>query len=483
MRRRVLLPPLCLAAACSSTDNGTVQIVITDPTTFTAPPAVTTLSVFADGADGGAPSPLATATLPDMTIDLGSQNENNVESFQVTGAAANGAEVVAGSTLPFQLGELAGLTLPIFVQRLGQLVSLPPGPPMGDTRQSPLVAEFQGQYLFIGGGSDASLATTTQLYDFAQFALLSAPPALVTESNAPLAPVSVAFVGTVALFIDASGAATYFDFSGDSAPADVAAPVGGRFADVAGGATVIAPDGTEFIVGATRNGASATATDVVLEINPNDVSSAAYPNGNLAWLSLSASRLGASATWVSGFGLVVTGGSQTASGAELLALPPSTSTATTATTPTVANGKALPYSPDPSVGAGAVTFQGSTVLLAGGVVGLAGAIGFQDAGVRTIDVGCTAAPCPVTPWVSALPEPIESAQAFALNPAEAFVVGNEPLTGSTHAFLLTMTSATEVKTAVPHTNATATLSPVGSIVVVGGASDIESFLPPVMSTP
>jgi hypothetical protein len=481
MRRRVLLVPLCLAAACSSTDNGTVQILITDPATFTAPPAVTTLTVLAVDTTGDAPTTLvANAPLSATTIDLGSQNENNVDSIEVTGAA-NGVEVVGGSTLPVQLGELAGLSLPIFVQRLGQLVALPPvaPAPQPDARQAPVVAEFEGQYLFIGGGTDASLATTSELYDFSQFALLPQPPTLVTASNAPLAPVSVAFVGTVALLIDQSGAATYFDFSGTNPPTVVMPPVGdSSFGDVAGGATVIADDGTEFIVGATRTSGT-EGTSSVLEINPNDTSNANYPNGNMSWLSLTASRQGASATWVTGFGLVVAGGSSTASGAELLALPPSTSTSTTTTTPTVANGKELPFSPDPSIGAGAASLGGSTVLLAGGVTPA-----LQDAGVRQIDIGCTSA-CPVTTWVPALPEPIMSAQAFALPSGgpPGFVVGNEPFTGVTHAFLLTTTTATEVKTKVTHTNATATLSPVGSIVVVGGANDIESFLPSITSTP
>ncbi len=474
MRRRVLLAPLCLAVACSSTDNGTVQILITDPTTFTGPPAVTTLTVLAQDTTGDAATTLvAKARLSATTIDLGSQNENDVDSIEVTGAGANSVELVAGSSLPVQFGGLAGLSLPIFVQRLGQLAALPSvaPAPQPDARQAPVVAEFEGQYLFIGGGTDASLATTSELYDFSQFALLSQPPTL------PLAPASVAFVGTVALLIDASGSAAYFDFASNSS-ATVTAPVGGSFTDVAGGATVIASDGTEFIVGATRT-TGTEGTSSVLEINPNDTSNANYPNGNMSWLSLTASRQGASATWVTGFGLVVAGGSSTASGAELLALPPSTSTSTTTTTPTVANGKELPFSPDLSIGAGAASLGGSTVLLAGGITPT-----LQDAGVRQIDIGCTSA-CPVTTWVPALPEPIMSAQAFALPSGgpPGFVVGNEPFTGVTHAFLLTTTAATEVKTKVQHTNATATLSPVGSIVVVGGASDIESFLPSITSAP
>jgi len=468
MRRRVLLAPLSVVAACSSGDTGTLQILVTNTDTLTGPPAVTSLSVLALDASGDPPATLATAKLPASTIDLGAQNETEVASIEVTGAGASGAELVSGLSLPVEFGALAGATLPVFVQRLGQFVPLPPGPPMGDSRRAPLVAEFEGQYLFVGGGSDASLASTSQLYDFAQFALLSQPPTL------PVVPVSAAFVGTVALFIDASGSATYFDFSSNQSAA-VPALAGGSFADVAGGATIISDLGSEFIVGATRTTAS---TQTVLEINPNDTSNSSYPSGNLTWLSLTRPRLGASAAWVSGVGLVVAGGSATASGVETLALSSTaTSTSTGSTKGDVSvTGTALPYPPDPSVGAGATALSTSQVLLAGGITPTA-----EDAGARTIDLGCTST-CMPQVW-EALPVPITSVQAFFLSPASALVVGNEPFGGATQAFVLTTTSATVVPQTVPHFNAAATVSPVGSIVLVGGANDIESFLPAVSTTP
>ncbi|MGO9833052.1 MAG: hypothetical protein ACLP1X_02420 [Polyangiaceae bacterium] len=481
MRRHVVFAPVLLlfllllsslAAACSSTDSGTIQILITNADTFTGPPAVTTLSVIAIDTAGDPPTTLKTAALPATTIDLGLQNENEIAALQITGADANGVELISGASLPVEFGGLAGISLPIFVQRLGQLVPLPPGT-QGDSRPAPTIAEFQGQYLFIGGGSDTSLAPTTQIYDFSQFALLPQPPTL------PLAPVSSAFVGTVALLIDASGAAIYFDFASNT-PTTVTPPAGASFSDVAGGETVISDLGTEFIVGATRTSCSST----VLEINPNDTSNSNYPNGNLTWLFLTEPRCGAAAAWASGFGLVVAAGSDTGSGAELLALPPTTSTSSTTTTGDVSNGKGLPFPPDASVGAGATSLGGSSVLLAGGIAPVAGGdpLAFQDAGVRMIDIGCPGAPCPITTWETSLPEPIMSAQAFELSAASAFVVGNEPFSGATHAFVLTTTTATEVPMTPPHTNATATLSPVGSIVVVGGANDIQSFLPATISS-
>ena len=227
---------------------------------------------------------LATGPISAATIDLGQQNESEVAALQVTGADANGVELVSGASLPVEFGELTGVSLPIFVQRVGQLVPLPPGP-QGDARQAPTIAQFEGQYLFIGGGSDPSLAATSQIYDFAQFALLPQPPTL------PRVPLSVAFVGTVALLIDGSGSATYFDFS-DNSSTEATDLAGGSFADVAGGTTVISDLGSEFIVGATRTG---SPSRTVLEINPNDTSNANYPNGNLTWLFLTEIRQGAAA--------------------------------------------------------------------------------------------------------------------------------------------------------------------------------------------
>jgi hypothetical protein len=78
-----------------------------------------------------------------------------------------------------------------------------------------------------------------------------------------------------------------------------------------------------------------------------------------------------------------------------------------------------------------------------------------------------------------LTTPVTSASVFSLNNgAQAFLVGNEPASGVTHTYVLTPTAVTEVPTKAQHTNATAIQSPmVTSILVVGGANEIESFTP------
>src|ERR1039458_8405277 len=126
-----------------------------------------------------------------------------------------------------------------------------------------------------------------------------------------------------------------------------------------------------------------TATTAVLKIDTTDTSNSSYPYGNLSWLNLSTPRLGASATWVDGPGLVVAGGSATAPGVETLA-----NGSTTAAT--------LPYPPDPSTGSGMANLDNSEhVVVAGGVMPDG-----TDAGVRYIDVRCGT--CQALPWGSGL---------------------------------------------------------------------------------
>jgi hypothetical protein len=436
---RVLRLPLRFGllalSACSSSVSGTIQIVIGDESdTFSRPPAVVELQV--DSVDfSGSVKTLAIAPLPASTVDLGSVAKNAVGTLQVTGTDATGRRIVYGQSLPIAFGALAGMTVPVFVQRTGELARLPR--PLSGVRAAPTVAAFAQRYLFVGAGGDPSLLHTTQLYDFAYFAPLAAPPSL------PRAPQSIAFVGIVGLLID-DGGATAFDFS-QNVFSDVTAPAGGSFRDVAGGATVFASDGSQYIVGATRTQGAPTATVLALD-----------PLGKRSWRLLGAPRLGASATWVDGRGLVVAGGSASAAGVEVVGIGSM-------------SGSALAYPPDASTGIGATTLDAQHVLLAGGVTPTG-----QDAGVRVIDLGC-AAQCSPTVW-SALPVPLGSTQTFASDAANALVVGSE-LAGTTHVYRLATGMVTEVPTRVPHVQARAVVSPLGSVVLFGGSSEIESFVP------
>jgi hypothetical protein len=418
--------------ACSSTPSGALQLITGEETdTFSRSPVPTRLQV--DSADSsGKKTTLATASLPTSNVDLGSLATDGTGTIQVTGTGADGGRLVYGQSLPLEYGALDGTTIPIFVQRTGELARMPP---LSDARSSPTLAVLAGRFLFVGAGSNLSL--TTQLYDFASFQALANPPTL------PRVPTSVVFVGSVAWLID-DGGATQFDFS-DNTQVEVTAPAGGAFSEIAGGATVYASDGSQYVVGATR---SAMPTSTVLAVDPNGTSP--------TWVHLSDVRLGAAATWVDGRGLVVAGGSEALPGVEIIA-------------PGAQVGSPLCYPPDSSNGSAAVMLDGEHVLLAGGETPAG-----KDAGVRVIDLTRTSA-CVPMPW-AALPAPLITAQAFASDASNALVVGDDQ-GGTTHVFRVTDSTATEVPTKVGHTGARAIVSPVSNVVLYGGANELESYVP------
>jgi len=512
-------PVLLLAGvvACSSQDSATIALTQGgETTTFTQAPAVTQILIQQVDSSGNTTT-LGTAPFSASTIPLTSESESETVSIEATGLDAQDAAVVFGQTIPLYYGSLVGDTVWVFVQRTGAFARAP-SPPT-DFRQAPLLANVQGQFVFMAGGTlpdggdlpegDGGLAFTpvssTQLYDFGALQTLAAPPTLPSlDGGATFAPQSLAMTGTVAWLISTQGG-LYFDLS-SNASEQIPEPAGGpSFADIAGGITVADSDGGQYIVGGTRTtGAPSTA---VLWINPNDLSNTAYPDGNAVWLTLSEPRLGASATWVPGYGLVVAGGSANGSGVEVLDVTSNSTTNAVMSAP-------LPFPPDPSVGAGATPLTGAQVLLAGGILPNG-----QDAGARGIDLSCRTTQCTPTVWTP-LPTAIGTAQAFTFSATSAMVIGNEPLTGITHAFQLTappgttaattsssdasVTSSdaeseedaaavalgTAVEVSLPTyqgtdaapgvlRNARAIWSPVASIVVFGGYDVLDTFRPPL----
>jgi hypothetical protein len=445
------------ALSCNSVPSGTIQLVTGGETdTFTQSPVPTKIKVVAN--DGSqTPPTLATASYPTDSIDLGNVDQNAVAAIAVYGLDGSGKTLIYGESVVLQYGALDGATLPIFVQRVGQNARLPS--PLGDSRQAPTLGILSDRFLIVGGGADSSIGTTTNVYDFAQFATLASPPSL------PHIPTSMPIVGTMAIVIDTAGAASY-DFSQTQPGAtELVAPTNAAFsfADVAGGQTIYDTtdsSSTIYVVGATRTTGSPTAA--VLQIQPNDASNPAYPFGNMTWLTLSSARLGASAAWHSARGLVVAGGSPTAAGVEIIA-------------PQGTGGSPLPFPSDASSGAAMTQLDGTHLLVAGGVLPDG-----SDAGVRALDLGC-AQGCGSAPgtqtWGSPLATPLTNAFVADYDPARALLVGSEPRSGLTHVFLLTTAAATEIPTKVAHTNARAISSPVGTVLIVGGATEIESFVP------
>jgi hypothetical protein len=423
-----------LLISCSSTPSGAIELITGEESdTFSRQPAPTSLQVDAVDSSGNKRT-LATASLPASSIDLGSLSASSAGTLHVVGTGAAGGRLVYGQSLPIEFGALDGQTMPVFVQRTGELARMPSLP---EARPSPTLALLGGRFLFVGAGSDSSLSLASQLYDFAYFKALDPPLSL------PRTPKSVVFVGTVAWLID-EGGATKFDFS-QNTYVDVTPPPGGSFADIAGGATVFASDGSQYVVGATR---TAGPTKTVLAVDPKGASP--------FWVALSDVRLGAAATWVDGRGLVVAGGSETLPGVEIVG-------------PGALVGAALCYPPDASSGSAAATLDGEHVLLAGGLTASG-----DDAGVRVVDLTRTTA-CDPAQW-GPLPMALATAQAFASEPTNALVVGNDP-SGITHVLRVTASAVTEVPTKTTHMGGRAIVSPVGSVILYGGARELESYVP------
>ena len=402
---------------------------------FSRAPAPTKLSVDALDVNTGTTTNLSTVDLPATNIDLGNQSTTSVVRVRVNATDASGRVLVTGTSVQVQLGALDGATLPVFVQRTSEFARMPV--PLSDAREAPLVANVLNRYVFVAGGTNAPASGSTQIYDLATLSPFGSPPVVRSAR-------SVATKDSAVLLIDDTGA-TWYDLANAESTETIAAPTGGTFADVAGGATVQAPDGSSYVVGATR---SSAPTATILKIGTDAV---------LSFISLLTPRKGATAVWATGRGLVVAGGSSSGGGVEVL---PAGATVTTL----------LAYPADPVAGAGAAALDASHVLLAGGL----DATG-QPADTRLLDLACTT--CSAVIWDAAkLPVPITTAQAFELGTDSALLAGDDA-TGLSHAFRVTVQGAAEIAFKIPRHGARGARVNPPAIDFVGGDGTIESFTP------
>ncbi len=441
--------PAAVVAACNGgPDSGGIQILTVDDP-FVGPPAATEITVNALGLDGGT-TLLAEVPATAGSVDLGTYEESNTESISVTATDGAGTTVASGETLSVELGALAGATLGVFVQRSGTLSRMPT--PLSDARPSPLVEILGGRYVLVAGGTDATLQTQTQLYDLIAWSPLASPPTL------PFAPQSMAVAELQALAIS-STQATWYDLTESTSTAATAPSGGPSWGDVAGGATVTASDfSVSYVVGGTR--ASGAATSAVLIV---------AASGTLSWGTLTVARLGASAAWVDGLGLVVVGGNVTSS------TPSSLAPGVEVLSPGATTSLALGYPADATAGAGVTALDSSHVLVVGGS-------GANGTAARVFTLPCSvSASCAPVLWSTALPTPLPLAQAFGIDPQTAFVTGEDP-SGAMHAYRLSSSVVAEVPFRVPRSHAQAVRLPfglpgAGPVAVVGGATSLESFIP------
>jgi hypothetical protein len=417
-------------ASCKEDPTATITITVGEELdAFSRAPAPTTLIVENVGLDGNVVE-LSRASLPAGEISLGDKPRMEVGAFRISAIDATGKPLVKGESLFFQFGALEDAAFEVFVQRTGETARLPRTPAQLD---APRIGVTLGRYVFAAAG------TSTFLYDL--LLLKTSPPLPVLPRPAK----SLATFGSGAVIIDELGATTV-DLS-NGAATDLAPPTtGGTFAEVAGGATTPAPDGSLYIVGATRvSGPTPRIYTVTVE-------------GAVGFAALTTPREGACAAWVEGRGLFVYGGGGTEAAGELLA-------------PGAQLAAKLPLPPDPVKGCGAIALDGSHVLVVGGVGSPTDVKGAAQA--RVIDLACTTG-CTPAPWQGTLP--LVRAEAMTLAPDAALVLGDDA-TGASRLFRASAGGSKEIPLKLPRRGARLIALPVrGTAAVVGGAASIEQYL-------
>jgi len=371
---------------------------------------------------------IARTSLPTDTLSLGDRGRTDIAALRVTAKDAAGTTLLRGESLFFQYGALENASFEVFVQRTGELARLPRAPAALD---NPVTVLSLQRYILLASGS------STFLYDLLLLKTLGISPTFKRPAKSLVTYESVAYV------IDEQGATT-IDLTNDvSVENDV--PSGGTFADVAGGATIQAEDGSSYVVGGTR--AAGDATTRVLKVDKD---------GKATFSNLVTPRVGACATWVQGRGLLVYGGSPNGPAAELLAAD-------------APSAQALPFPTDPITGCGASTLTPQHVVIAGGTA--AGVIAKRAPLV--FDLAC-AKDCVGIPWPNEIA--LGRASVATLNPEAALVVGDEA-NGESRAFRVSSKDQRPIPLKVARKGAKVIALPTrGQFAIVGGAAAIEQYL-------
>jgi hypothetical protein len=416
-------------------------------------------------------------------------SSGSIGRFEATAFAADNTPVVRGSSVPFLMNGIDGMSLPLFVGKTGTWAR--PPDVLRSPHQHPALAVVLHAYLVAAGGESlaGSDPTRDDVYDVSTWSTLQSQPAF------PRAPRSMVAVGTAVLLVDEAGA-TWLDLYNGSANAG-AAPEGLTFPEVAGGEVFAAPDGrVQYLVGATR--ASGPETNKVLRVDSGDLS--------LHALSLTTPRAGAAAAVVGGQ-LIVAGGSADPTSAGVEALQPDCGNKMECFRPVMffpadatagagmVEGLAVPASaldagttaPGDGVDAGAVDPDadgaGAGSITPGpgmNVAFLAGGVSAgSPQGIRRLDLSCatpsaitSASPPPCANRnIAPLPVALARTHVFILRPTQLFIVG-EADDGENRALGLDLISMA-IDMPVPRERrkgASVALFPNGQTGLVGGVS-------------
>jgi hypothetical protein len=371
-----------------------------------------------------------------------------VASYEVRGVDAGGEVRVLGRSWPYDSGALAGFTYGLYVGRVGAF-GRPPGELAAGQGSNTPVAMLGGRFLISLGAQKAS-SVPLDGYDFGAWA-----PNTQESLPCPAEPCKARSLavagGTILVAIGDKWAVTNdYGFSSTSGASELGVPPGiDAWSEVAGGATVVDPDGNAYVVGGTREEEAANA---VVRI---------AADGAVTVHQLLTARAGASAAWVPERGLLVVGGAESGAGAELL--PEGAS-----------KFVALDYASDATTGAALVVYDERQVLRVGGQRGT------EPARTALLDAACSK-DCALAPYAE--PAGLVRASAFDLPEGGVLAIGSDS-EGTTLARRLDDTGWTDLALRERRRGASAVRTVLGHIVVVGGVDTsgtalgtIEVFTP------
>lgn len=440
-------------AGCGSNaaESRTIAIVTGhENDTFTQSPAVETVRITVTTVSG---TSFTAETTPGGSFDLGELPSNEALVIEVVGVTADGIAVVRGRSLSGILLGAYNASVPVFVQRV-RTFARPPGSLTRAHVRAPATVIGE-QYLATTGGENAFDVAGEADPNLGDFYDLGTWDGRVTTDTFPLRARSL--VGRYnGLFLIADDGATWLSSDGTLQTAPLPSALA-SYGDVAGGTVVEAPSGTTYVVGAGR------------QDTPSKAVLAMAADGTLSAYSLLEARQGAAVTWAEGLGLVIAGGSATATGVEVLE---------EGQTAFVAKD----FPPDPTVNAAAVLAVDGRFALVGGTMPDG-----SPAKTRSFVPSCSAS-CEVTEIAGAsIPFGMHRTKAYSLGANQVLVVGEETaMSAQTRVLEIDLDAGKQTEHALrePRSGATAVPAPNGTLAILGGvlesgapARNVEMFFP------
>jgi len=321
---------------------------------------------------------IATTTLAAASIDVPEDVRTGTGSLVLRGIDDNGKSLAYGRTPLLDLSALAQPTdsIAILVPRFAVATR---ALHVGATVARPRLAMLGDRYLVV---ADAS-STTAQIVDLLTYSTH------MEDRAFDVRPSSLAIASSHTLVVDETGTAKLVDLSAGTST-DATLPSGFSFSDVALGSTITGESGSAYVVGCTRR---SSASDLVVRLDPA---------GTLTARKLARPKSGCAATFLPGRGLVVLGGTSTATdapGIELLA-------------PGSASFGALPFPKDDVAGVVGAPISASAIVRIA-----------PDGSVKTLELSCAASCAPVDSTLKAeIVTPREGDTAFALEGGSIAIV-------------------------------------------------------------